>query len=160
MGGLEKMLSIARHTESKGLKLPTVATLGGVRTHCQVPCGIFDDPARVASLKEDAASIRKAMDQITELTSAPPSGTAFNQATRWVMTKEEHASAIIDKVATYMLAQRVKPELFDNADAYHEALVAHHKVMQAAVKGKQVVDLAACDALDHAIADLAPMYTK
>ena len=30
-----------------------------VRGHCQVPCGIFDDPVRVASLKEDAATIRK-----------------------------------------------------------------------------------------------------
>ena len=39
-------------------------------------------------------------------------------------------------------------------------LVAHHKVMAAAVKTKQVVDEAACDALDTAIAGLAPIYKK
>ena len=130
-----------------------------MRNHCQVPCGIFDDPARVDGLKEDAATIRKAMVQIGELNGAGDA-LSFNQATRWVMTKEDHASAIIDKVATYMLAQRVKPELFEKEGEYKEALVAHHKVMQAGMKTKQVVDTAACDALDAAIANLAPMYTK
>ena len=37
------------------------------------------------------------MVQITELT-AKSDALSFNQATRWVMTKEDHASAIIDKV--------------------------------------------------------------
>ena len=37
------------------------------RSHCQVPCGIFDDPMRVEALKEDAATVRKAMVQINEL---------------------------------------------------------------------------------------------
>ena len=32
--------------------------------HCQVPCGIFDDPVRASLLKEDAATIRKAMVQV------------------------------------------------------------------------------------------------
>ena len=49
-----------------------------VRSHCQVPCGIFDDPARVAALKEDAATVRKAMVQINEL-SSDSSPLAFNQ---------------------------------------------------------------------------------
>ena len=51
----------------------------GVRSHCQVPCGIFDDPARVAALKEDAATVRKAMVQINELGTAAP--LALNQVT-------------------------------------------------------------------------------
>ena len=46
------------------------------------------------------------------------------------------------------------------AGEYKEVLVAHHKVMAAAVKTKQVVDEAACDALDTAIAGLAPIYKK
>ena len=37
------------------------------RAHCQVPCGIFDDPAKVSELKQDAATIRKAMVQTNEL---------------------------------------------------------------------------------------------
>ena len=56
--------------------------------------------------------------------------------------------------------QRVKKELFEKNEEYLEALAAHHGVLAAAVKTKQVVDAAACDALDHAIADLAPMYIK
>ena len=51
-----------------------------VRTHCQVPCGIFDDPARVSELKEDAATIRKAMVQIAELGSGDAQ--SFNQVRR------------------------------------------------------------------------------
>merc|ERR1711907_112220 len=156
--GPTMLASLSRSSAALRTKAPTLSLLG-VRNHCQVPCGIFDDPARVEGLKEDAATIRKAMVQIEQLTGAADA-LSFNQATRWVMTKEDHASAIIDKVATYMLAQRVKPELFESSAEYQEALVAHHKVMQAAMKGKQVVDPAACDALDHAIDDLAPMYTK
>ncbi len=59
-----------------------------------------------------------------------------------------------------MLAQRVKKELFADEAEYKEALMAHHILMQAAVKTKQVVDVASCDALDHAIADVGAMYTK
>ena len=78
-----------------------------VRGHCQVPCGIFDDPNRVVQLKEDAATVRKAMVQINELSGA---GTALslNQATRWILTKEDHAKSIITTVSEYMLCQRVK----------------------------------------------------
>ena len=77
------------------------------------------------------------------------------------MTKEEHASSIISTVGDYMLAQLVKPELFDDAGEYKDVLAAHHTVMQAAVKGKQVVDEDACDALDSAIEGLAtlPLYS-
>ena len=51
-----------------------------IRGHCQVPCGIFDDPARVSELKEDAATIRKAMVQIAELGSGDAQ--SFNQVRR------------------------------------------------------------------------------
>ena len=82
------------------------------------------------------------------------------QATRWIVVKEDSAKNIITTVSEYMLAQRVKKELFESDADYREALVAHHVLMQAAVKAKQVVDVAACDALDHAIADVGAMYTK
>ena len=85
---------------------------------------------------------------------------ARRQTTRWIMTKEDHAKSIITTVSEYMLAQRVKKELFESEGDYKDALVAHHVLMQAAVKTKQVIDVAACDALDHAIADVGAMYTK
>merc|ERR1712178_342067 len=113
------MNALVRTSSRKMIQMPVAAL--GARGHCQVPCGIFDDPARVAGLKEDAATIRKAMVQIEEL-QGNGDALSFNQATRWVMTKEDHASAIIDKVGNYMLAQRVKSELFDSTSDYYEAL--------------------------------------
>ena len=104
--------------------------------------------------------MRKAMVQINELHGAGLTPLSLNQATRWIITKEDHAKSIISTVSEYMLAQRVKKELFESDTDYQQALVAHHVLMQAAVKTKQVVDVAACDALDHAIADVGAMYTK
>ena len=76
--------------------------------HCQVPCGIFDDPKLVADVKEAVATIKKAMVQISEL-SATMTALNINQITRWVNTKEEHASKIISLMSEYCLCQRVKP---------------------------------------------------
>ena len=59
-----------------------------------------------------------------------------------------------------MLCQRVKKDSFKTAADYHLALELHHALMQAAMKAKQTADAAACDALDHAIADVGAMYTK
>ena len=111
------------------------------------------------ALKENAATVRKAMVQINEL-AADLTPLALNQSVRWIATKEDHAKSIITTVSEYMLAQRVKKELFESEADYLQALAAHHSLMQAAVKTKQVVDVAACDALDHAIEDVGKMYTK
>merc|ERR1712146_761694 len=123
--------------------------------HCQVPCGIFDDPAIVAEVNQAAATIRKAMVQICEL-GGDMNPQNFNQMTRWVNTKEEHASKIITQISEYCLCQRVKPvgapgSPFTEEKDYIDALKAHHVVMQAAMKAKQSVDVAQADALEHAI---------
>jgi len=136
--------------------------------HCQVPCGIFDDPAMVAQMKEDAATIRKAMvkseelhaSTIKELLERKQSLNDINQITRWIMTKEEHCSKIITTISEYCLCQRVKKDVFASVGDYTDALQAHHAVMQAAMKAKQTMDVAAVDNLDHAIGDFAKMYTK
>ena len=127
--------------------------------HCQVPCGIFDDPAMVAELKQHAATIRKSMVSSGEL-HATSDLQSMNQIVRWINTKEDHCCKIITTVGEYCLCQRVKPTVFANDEEYVQALKAHHAVMQCAMKAKQTVDVAACDALDHAIADMAKMYTK
>ena len=69
--------------------------------HCEVPCGIYDDAARVTALEEDAGTIRKAMLAIES------TETNVNQKMRWVMTKEEHAQSIQDVCAQYFLTQRI-----------------------------------------------------
>mmetsp|Transcript_1601 Transcript_1601/g.2353 ORF Transcript_1601/g.2353 Transcript_1601/m.2353 type:complete len:209 (-) Transcript_1601:1303-1929(-) len=128
--------------------------------HCQVPCGIFDDPATVGQIVECYVTIRKATVQALELHKVIGSDpVAMNQMVRWINTKEEHANKIITLVSEYCLCQRVKKEIFTGKESdYADALMAHHAVMQAAMKAKQTVDLAACDALDHTIKDFQKMY--
>mmetsp|Transcript_21585 Transcript_21585/g.47459 ORF Transcript_21585/g.47459 Transcript_21585/m.47459 type:complete len:167 (-) Transcript_21585:66-566(-) len=131
-----------------------------VDCHCQVPCGIFDDHMRVLQLREDAATIKKAMVQAAASHQEAQKGStqALNQAVRWVMTKEKHCSDIITMVSEYMLCQRVKGENFRTKGDYMNALEKHHKVLQAAMKAKQSVDPATAEALDVAISELASIY--
>jgi ubiquitin len=132
--------------------------------HCQVPCGIFDDPKLVVELREAAATIRKAIEEIDILSpQVVTSPVAFNQMTRWVMTKEEHAQKIIDLTANYCLCQRVKPfgspgSPFESEENYMQAVKAHHLLMVAAMKTKQGVGVEQCEALDHALDDVQKMY--
>ncbi len=127
--------------------------------HCQVPCGIYDDAARITRLREDAKTIAKATDQILELAGSHEAQ-AFNQAARWVATKEQHATHIIDVVSAYFLTQKVKPvkSTAPGYDAYLKKLADHHAVMVAAMKAKQNANLAFVHALDHAIDALAAHY--
>ncbi|HNO77946.1 MAG TPA: superoxide dismutase [Ni] [Phycisphaerae bacterium] len=120
--------------------------------HCQVPCGIYDDAARVTRMKEDATTIEKAIKNINEL-SGQHDAQALNQAVRWVNTKEEHASHIIEVISQYFMAQRVKPVAkgADGYDAYVESLTKYHAVMVAAMKTKQQANQEAVDALKSAI---------
>ena len=128
--------------------------------HCQVPCGIFDDPVRVTLIKEHAATIRKAVMQINNLAGESPEPQDFNQAARWVAVKEEAAAEIINIVSTYMLCQRVKKASFATREEYLHALELHHILMQAAMLSKQTVSTTTCDALDKAIGSVGAMYTK
>ena len=127
--------------------------------HCQVPCGIYDDHARITAMLEDTTTIAKAMDQINEL-AGNQDAQSFNQATRWVMTKEQHAERIQTTIAQYYLAQRVKAVQpgTDAYDAYLKSLAEHHAVIVAAMKAKQTVDPKAAVALRKAIEAISAYY--
>ena len=128
--------------------------------HCEVPCGIYDDPARFASMLEDASTIAKAMGQIRELAgkSDPQS---VNQVVRWVTTKEDHASRTMDTIGQYFMAQRIKLPPADDAQAhkrYVGLLTAAHRVTVAAMKCKQTVEDANAHALETAIKTFQKLY--
>mmetsp|Transcript_42350 Transcript_42350/g.116814 ORF Transcript_42350/g.116814 Transcript_42350/m.116814 type:complete len:184 (-) Transcript_42350:79-630(-) len=129
-----------------------------VRCHCQVPCGIFNDDGRIASILEDAMTIRKAVAQAQELHRAGKLQD-LHQLVRWINTKEEHASKIMTTVAEYFLAQKVKKELLSEHD-YLEVLALHHAVLVAAMKTKQSSEIGAVENLDKAIAALRHVYQK
>lgn len=147
-----------------GLTMVTTAVLWvanpqAASAHCQIPCGIFDDAARIARLNEDATTIAKAVGQI-RLHAGKHATQAVNQATRWIATKEDHASHIIEVVSEYFLAQRVTPEPHGTSgrDAYLQKLADHHAVMVAAMKTKQHVDASYVNNLRSAITQLATHY--
>lgn len=121
--------------------------------HCQIPCGIYDDHARVESMLEDAATVEKSAKLIAELAgkSDPQSQ---NQLVRWVMNKENHAQKIISTISDYFLTQRVKPSQKD----YVERLKKHHAVIVAAMQAKQNADVKYAQALAKSVEALSPYY--
>ena len=130
--------------------------------HCQVPCGIFDDPVIVSELRQACTTVRKAIRQSQSLHSSATGSDvlALNQLVRWINTKEEHCSKIISLTSEYCLCQRVKRVNFASEADYLQALKVHHRVMQAAMKVKQSMDEQDCIALEHAVEDLSKMYLK
>ena len=113
---------------------------GSLLAHCQVPCGIYNDAARIVQIQEDFSTIQKAMNKIKEL-SEQQDATSMNQMTRWILTKEEHASKIQKVVSDYFLTQRIKvktegPEY----DLYVKQTIYLHQILVSAMKCKQTVD--------------------
>jgi nickel superoxide dismutase len=118
------------------------ATASTALSHCQIPCGIYDDELRVQLIEEHITTIEKSMNQISTLSKASPPN--LNQLARWVSNKEEHAEAIQDIVTAYFMSQRVKipAEKGDEAwDEYVELLTLLHGIQVTAMKAKQTTDL-------------------
>ena len=134
------------------------ARAGYLQCHCQVPCGIFHDDGRIAGILEDAMTIRKAVVQCQELQKSGKLQDT-HQLVRWINTKEEHASKLMNTIAEYFLAQKVKKEQLSEHD-YLQVLALHHAVMVAAMKTKQSSEIGPVDALDKAIQALRPVYEK
>ena len=135
--------------------LALVGFLSGVSVfgHCQVPCGIYADQHRFEQMLEDQATIEKAGKLIAEL-AGKNDPLSRNQLSRWVATKEAHATNVQRIIADYFLAQRIK----STAKNYEKQLVTAHGVMVAAMKCKQGVDAASAESLKKAILALHKAY--
>ena len=123
--------------------------------HCQIPCGIYDDHARLEQMLEDSATIMKAAKLIADL-SGKADAQSQNQVIRWVMNKERHAQNVISTISDYFLTQRVKSSQKD----YVERLKKHHAVIVAAMKAKQNADEKHALALRKSIEDLVQYYPE
>lgn len=135
--------------------LPLLMASRASHAHCQIPCGIYNDHARVLSMLEDATTIAKSMALIAAL-SGKTDAQSQNQLVRWVMNKETHAQQIIATISDYFLTQRVKPAQQD----YAERLRAHHAVLLAAMAAKQHADEQYVAALQSSISALLAYYPE
>lgn len=136
-----------------------LAVAPGVRAHCQVPCGIYDDELRIQLIEEHATTIEKSMRMIRELGAAE--APEWNQLVRWVDTKEQHAQKVQDLVTAYFMAQRVKPPATTEGEAWDEyvlRLTLLHKMQVAAMKAKQTTEPAHVATLRTLIADFRKAY--
>ena len=119
------------------LALVSSATFG----HCQIPCGIYDDEARITLMLEHVTTIEKAMNQITAI--GKEETPDQNQLVRWVQNKDDHADQLSEIVTYYFMAQRIKPPKGDDDEAkkkYVTELSLLHRIMVHAMKAKQTID--------------------
>ena len=137
------------------LLLACITYLSGISAfgHCQVPCGIYADQHRFEQMLEDQSTIEKAGKLIAEL-SGKTDALSRNQLSRWVATKEAHATSIQRTIADYFMAQRIKA----SAKNYEKQLVSAHAVIVAAMKCKQNVDGDSAANLKKAILALHKAY--
>lgn len=120
--------------------LLAVISSASLMAHCEVPCGIYDDHLRVHLIEEHCTTIEKAMAEIKDNTASAKAkdevSQAAQQAVRWIVAKEEHATKIQTICSQYFLTQRIKPGQAD----YNRKLELLHGMMVAAMKSKQTVD--------------------
>ena len=111
-------------------------------SHCQVPCGIYDDHARLDMIAEHITTIEKSMKMIEAISAEPKPN--MNQIVRWVNAKDEHANELSEIVTYYFMAQRIKlPNEGDTKSQsdYAKKLGLLHEMLVYSMKAKQTIDL-------------------
>jgi len=130
-----------------------------VYSHCQIPCGIYNDPLRFDMISEDITTIEKSMKSIISLSEAEKPD--FNQIVRWVQNKEEHADRISQVITYYFMAQRIKPAEKADTEAYAKyvkKLVLLHEMLVCSMKSKQTTDMKNVEKLRSLLNDFRSEY--
>lgn len=133
---------ISRKRLIVGVLLLAAALTPIVYSHCQIPCGIYGDPARFEMIAENITTIEKSMKQISQLSKEDKPN--MNQITRWVANKDKHADELSHTVTYYFMAQRIKPvEASKGKDyeKYIKKLTLLHEMLIYSMKSKQTTDL-------------------
>jgi nickel superoxide dismutase len=151
------------HTINRKIAAVVVVSLAGfsviVYSHCQIPCGIYDDAARLSMIAEHTGTIEKSMKQITELSAQNKPN--MNQIVRWVGNKDAHADELSEIVTYYFMAQRIKP--VDKADTvayeqYLKKLTLLHEMLVYSMKAKQTTELGNVEKLRTLLAEFRAAY--
>jgi len=140
--------------------LTVVAILASMAySHCQIPCGIYNDQMRFDTIAEHITTIEKSMKLITELSGQDKPN--MNQVVRWVQNKEEHADEISHIVSYYFMAQRVKLPAEGDTKAqnqYVKKLTLLHRMLVYSMKAKQTTDLANVEQLKSSLNEFHKVY--
>lgn len=121
-------------------------------SHCEIPCGIYDDPMRVKLLAEHIGTIEKSMVKIKEIERAKDHNA--NQLVRWVTNKEDHANELQEIVTQYFMTQRIKPDMKN----YDKQLALLHQMLLAAMKSKQTTDVKHVEQLKKLLGEFETLY--
>lgn len=112
-----------------------IFTASTALSHCEIPCGIYDDHMRVHMIEEHITTIEKSMNQIMKLQKEKPIN--YNQLVRWIMNKEDHANKLQEIVTQYFMTQRIKVDTKN----YEKKVTLLHQMLVYAMKCKQTTDL-------------------
>ena len=121
-------------------------------SHCEIPCGIYDDEMRIEMIYEHIATIEKSMNQIKEL--EKEGNQNYNQLVRWIVNKENHASELQEIVSQYFMTQRIKPDTKD----YEKKLGLLHQMLLYSMKCKQTTDLTHAETLKGLVKEFQGLY--
>jgi len=139
-----------------GMSVIVLSLADEAGSHCQIPCGIYNDHARVLEMWEHYTTIDKSVRKIKALAGKADAQSA-NQLARWVHNKEQHAEKIIRIISDYFLAQKIKPVPESDKQGYKKYLKQlrdHHSVLVAAMKCKQSADLGEVSELARSLGPL------
>ncbi|MFH1719921.1 MAG: superoxide dismutase [Ni] [Planctomycetota bacterium] len=141
--------------------LVSVVVFGSLAySHCQIPCGIYDDEARFSTIAEHITTIEKSIKQIEALSAEKK--VDMNQVVRWVNNKDQHADELSEIVTYYFMAQRIKLPAAGDTKAYNAyvgKLTLLHEMLVYAMKAKQTTDLANIDKLRAALEKFHAAYS-
>jgi len=132
-----------------------------VLSHCEIPCGIYDDAMRLNMMDEHAKTIEKAMNQIKMLRSQNDKN--YNQLVRWIMNKDDHADQLSHIVTQYFMKQRIKPAEENEKQEYKSyvhKLTLLHKIMVYSMKCKQTTNLENVAKLKEYLKDFRTAYAQ
>jgi nickel superoxide dismutase len=130
------------------LLIPAVAAF----SHCEIPCGIYNDAMRITMIQEHIATIEKSMITIQSLEKEKDHNA--NQLIRWVMNKDDHATQLQEIVAQYFMTQRITPD----TKKYSKKLEILQQMLIYSMKCKQTTDLSHVEKLKSLVADFEKLY--
>lgn len=129
-----------------------------VGAHCEIPCGIYDDPMRMKMIYEHIQTLDKSVHEIGRLQEDKTPN--YNQLVRWIDNKDHHAEQLQEIVTQYFMTQRIAPVEpgAPGYDKYVREITLLHQMQVQAMKVKQTVDPEAVVRLRKSAAEFEASY--